>query len=94
MSAFESAYVPVRATALGRFGRQWWTTPWATNVGSVGVVGRLVSMHPPWSITRSTTTEPGRIEATISSVTTTGERWPIDIAAPITTSAVFTALST
>ena len=75
-------------------GRQWWTTPWRTNVGSVGVVGWLVSMHPPWSMTRSTTTDPSRIEATISSVTTTGDRWPTDIAAPMTTSAFLTALLT
>ena len=39
-------------------------------------------------------TEPDRIEATISSVTTTGERWPIDMAAPMTTSAFLTALLT
>jgi hypothetical protein len=34
----------------------------------------MSSTEPPWSIAQSTTTDPGRIERTIASVTTTGAR--------------------
>ena len=55
------------------------------------MVGRLVSMQPPWSIAMSITTERGFIDRTISRVTTTGLRAPGMWIAPTTTSAKATA---
>ena len=51
-------------------------------------------MQPPWSMAMSTTTEPGFMARTMSSVTTTGARPPATSTAPITRSASATTRST
>eukprot|EP00961_Rhodomonas_salina_P185140 2500035-Rhodomonas_salina.1 len=45
-------------------------------VGSEWVVGREVSKQPPWSMAMSTATDPGRIPAIISRVTSFGAALP------------------
>ena len=69
------------------FATQYKTQSWTRNVGCVCRVGRLPSMHPPWSIARSTSTAPGFIRRTTSSDTRTGARAPATSAAPTTRSA-------
>ncbi len=54
----------------------------------------MPSIVPPWSIAASTITAPGRIDAIISSVTSTGARPPGTSTAPITRSASCTARAT
>ena len=54
---------------------------------------RDVATQPPWSIAMSTITDPGRIEATISSDTITGAFAPGSRTLPITASASRTRCS-
>ncbi len=53
-----------------------------------------VSMHPPWSIEMSTTTDPGFMPATMASVTRCGASAPGTSTAPMTRSAAATVSST
>ncbi len=45
-------------------------------MGSAWLVGRVVSIEPPWSTDMSIITEPGFISETISSVTSMGALAP------------------
>ena len=54
--------------------------------GSSWVVARVEAKQPPWSTAMSTSTAPGRIVATMSSVTRVGALAPGTSTAPMTTS--------
>ncbi len=57
------------------------------------MVGREPSKQPPWSMAMSTSTEPGFIRATSSSLTSVGALAPGISTAPITRSARSTSCS-
>jgi hypothetical protein len=57
------------------------------------VVAREVSKQPPWSIEMSTSTEPRFIVLSMSRVTSFGAAAPGTSTAPITSSALVTALA-
>src|ERR1019366_7093618 len=80
-----------RPRSAVKLGTQKWVTPLWTKVGSAMLVGRLVSMRPPWSIATSIIADPFFICSTRARVTTCGVRFPATRIAPITTSAPATA---
>jgi hypothetical protein len=66
-------------------------TPSTSKVGLLWLVGRTVSMQPPWSIATSTMTDPARIVETISAVTSFGAFAPGIRTPPISRSQLRTA---
>src|SRR5688572_22180048 len=92
--AADRACDEVRGTEPGMLVTQKCVTPSHWYVGASQLVGRVVSMQPPWSTLMSTMTLPGSMLRTMSADTTCGARAPVTSTAPTTTSAARTASAT